>query len=265
MNPRIIVVIFLFTGFVAGAQMNSGFPDNFNAEYHFLQGYQEGTDCLGKTVIFKLKPEYRTILDDHNNALSRYIASLHPTGIARKFPNHKQPVQTHNALGQALTDLSLIYQFSYTENHQLQKVIAEIIATGMVSYAQPLFLDQPMGDDPFRTLWTPNDTSISLQWYLTKIGAITAWDLDTGSSSVIIAVVDGGTNFSHPDLMDNVYYNLADTIDGLDNDNDGYIDNYRGWDVGDGDNNPQYIGAFNSAHGTAMCGLAAGSSNNVLV
>jgi len=263
MNPRYLVWLFWLVSAGSFAQQPSGFPDNFHPEYFQFPDYQEGTDCLPKTVIIKLKPGYRNALEPaSDNALLRFIRSAGIAALQKKFPLHKPPVRATNSIGQELTDLSLIYELVYTSDMKLPRVVNEVIATGMVEYAQPHFIDRPM-EDPLRTLWTPNDTSIGLQWYLGKMGVLSAWDLDTGNASVIIAVVDGGTNFAHPDLTQNIYYNTADPVDGTDNDNDGYIDNYQGWDVGDGDNIPQFIGPFNSAHGTAMCGLAGGSSNNV--
>lgn len=264
MNIRFIYVVFFFVTTSVNAQVNFGFPDNFNPEYYQFPDFTEGVDCKEKTILFKLKPEHRNVLNvGERNGLKRYIEFLNPVSLKRKFPLHSKPLTEYNTLGQPLTDLSLIYEFSYSKEIPVQKVFNEFIASGMVLYAQPLFYDQPLNDNPLKIQWTPNDTNISLQWYLTKIRAIDAWDIDTGSDNVIIAIVDGGTNFTHPDLLDNIYYNLSDTIDGIDNDGDGYIDNYTGWDVGDNDNYPQYIGTYNSAHGTAMCGLAAASSNNI--
>lgn len=262
MRPGALVFSIFLLATSAWSQ-TAGFPDNFHPQYFSFPPVQEGIDCLPHTVIFKLRPEQRQCLaPGHDNALRRYLDHTGILSLERKFPLHKAPEQPFNSIGQPLTDLSLIYELRYTADIPVLRVVNEINATGMVLYAQPHYIEQHL-EDPLRPAWTPNDTSISLQWYLTKIRAIDAWDTDTGSASVIIAVVDGGTNFSHPDLGQNVYNNMADTIDGLDNDNDGYIDNYRGWDMGDNDNNPQFIGAFNSAHGTSMCGLAAGSSNNV--
>jgi hypothetical protein len=176
-------------------------------------------------------------------------------------PNHKPPAVATNRYGQKLADLSLVYVLEYASDVPVWRVVNELAGSGVVEYAQPWFIDQPLHD--LQTLFTPNDTSLYLQWYLSKIRALEVWDSTQGDTTIVIGIVDGGTNFSHPDLIDNVYYNYADPINGLDDDNDGYVDNFRGWDVGDNDNNPQYIGAYNSAHGTSMCSVAAASTNNI--
>ncbi len=74
---------------------------------------------------------------------------------------------------------------------------------------------------------------------------------------MVVAITDGGTNFAHPDLL-NVAYNTADPIDGADNDADGWVDNYRGRNTGDNNNNPQY----NVNHGVAVTGLSSATTNN---
>lgn len=87
-----------------------------------------------------------------------------------------------------------------------------------------------------------------------------AWDgaQGYGSASVIIAIIDGGVNWSHPDLR--IWVN-DDPIDGVDNDGNGKIDDLRGWDFGDNDNNPD-DNASSAGHGTACAGVAAAIANN---
>ncbi|MCZ2443568.1 MAG: hypothetical protein LC101_07320, partial [Flavobacteriales bacterium] len=218
----------------------------------FPSTLQENIDIRPKTIILKVKPAYRSFCQNNAvqvQALQPILSRLLPIEIHKLYPHHTPPERPFNSYGQALTDLSLIYQLSYQADIPVLTVVNQINASGVVLYAQPAFIAQPLHDN--QVLFTPNDTSISLQWYLNKIGCFQVWDSTQGDTNVVIGIVDGGTNFTHPDLVTNVYYNYADPIDGIDNDNDGYIDNFRGWDVGDNDNNPQYIGAFNSAHGTS--------------
>lgn len=218
---------------------------------------------LPATVIFKIKPAYRLYCDAHDIHLPAFVAlknRIQPVSIRKMHPHHRAPQSTVDEFGQSLSDLSLIYVLNYESNLPVLRIVNELSGSGWVEYAQPWFIDQPLTD--LQTQLTPNDTSIHLQWYLSKIGTLQVWDSTQGDTNVVIGIVDGGTNFTHPDLMANVYYNWADPINGLDDDNDGYIDNFRGWDVGDKDNNPQYVGVFNSAHGTSMCGIAAASTHN---
>lgn len=240
-------------------------PDNYHPAYFtWPDTLKPGRDYVDQTVIFKVKPVFR-----HNCFLQQinlpvfkaFKEKLGNVSLQKMHPTHQPPKTLHNRMGQKLADLSLVYVLHYDAEVPVLQIVNQIASSGIVEYAQPWFIDQPLHD--LQTMLTPNDTSLHLQWYLTQIKAIQAWDSTQGDTTVVIGVVDGGTNFSHPDLMDNVFYNYADPVNGVDDDNDGYIDNYQGWDLGDNDNNPQYIGAHNSAHGTSMCSVAAASTNNV--
>lgn len=107
---------------------------------------------------------------------------------------------------------------------------------------------------------TPNDTYASSQWALTKMWAQQGWDITTGNVSNIIAIIDTGTQLNHPDLDDKIWDNTAEATGtpGVDDDENGYIDDNQGWDFGNDDNNPTDV----DGHGTAVAGAAAAESNN---
>ena len=108
----------------------------------------------------------------------------------------------------------------------------------------------------------PSDPSFSLQWHLDKIMAPDAWDTAQGDSSFVVAIVDSGVDYMHDDLKANLAYNYDDPINGLDDDEDGYVDNYYGWDFGSNDHDPMVDGTNFLAHGSSICGVAAASTNN---
>ena len=110
----------------------------------------------------------------------------------------------------------------------------------------------------------PSDPSFFLQWHLNKIMAPDAWVTAQGDTSFVLAVVDSGVDYMHDDLKDNLAYNYDDPINGLDDDNDGYIDNYYGWDFGSNDHDPLVDGTNFLAHGSSICGVAAASTNNAI-
>lgn len=110
----------------------------------------------------------------------------------------------------------------------------------------------------------PNDPRFSEQWALSNngrdIGATAAWDRTTGSTKTIIAIIDSGIDFSHPDLANNQWLNRLEKADSTDNDNDGYVDDLHGWDFV-ADNNSM---ADQNGHGTAMAGIIAAEGNNAI-
>ncbi|MBK7868385.1 MAG: S8 family serine peptidase [Ignavibacteriales bacterium] len=104
----------------------------------------------------------------------------------------------------------------------------------------------------------PNDPSYNSQWYLAKIKAADAWDINQGSTSIIVGIDDTGVDWDHPDLNANVWINPGEIENnGIDDDNNGYIDDFRGWDFGGSngtpDNNPM---EDQPDHGTHVAGCA---------
>jgi subtilisin family serine protease len=117
----------------------------------------------------------------------------------------------------------------------------------------------------------PNDLQVE-QWAYQDIGAYVAWNYFTGSKKVVVAVIDNGFDSFHPDLRDNLWVNEKEIRNnGLDDDNNGYVDDYYGWDFFDNDNNPRpqtvdltVIERKNKIfnHGTVVAGLIGAVGNN---
>lgn len=105
------------------------------------------------------------------------------------------------------------------------------------------------------------------QWWTTAINAETLWNTPVTSSYVpTIAVLDTGFALGHEELAGRWATNPDDPVDGIDNDGDGYVDDWRGWDFADDDNDPQ-AGAVDpsgtgTTHGTMTAGAAAATGNN---
>jgi subtilisin family serine protease len=110
----------------------------------------------------------------------------------------------------------------------------------------------------------PNDPLFNGQWALTKISASNAWDFTTGSTNVVVAVIDTGVNHNHEDLGANMWRNPGEIPgNGIDDDGNGYVDDIFGIDVVTPDSDP-LDGATSTGfyHGTACAGVIGAVGNN---
>jgi hypothetical protein len=113
----------------------------------------------------------------------------------------------------------------------------------------------------------PDDPQYGSEHHLPQIMAPEAWDYQKGDSAVVVAIVDNGTDYLHPDLWDNVFTNEAEASGspGVDDDGNGYVDDVHGYDVADEDADPSPAppdpdGWYD--HGTLTAGAAAAVTNN---
>ena len=127
-----------------------------------------------------------------------------------------------------------------------------------IAFAEPNYIrraTQVPPDDPrYGELWGLNQLSDA------DIDAPEAWATTTGSSTVIVGVIDTGVAYDHPDLAGNIWVNDDDDGDDTDDDNNGYFDDLRGWDFVQDDNTPlDYEG-----HGTHVAGTVGAVGNNAV-
>ncbi|MBN1354860.1 S8 family serine peptidase [bacterium] len=108
----------------------------------------------------------------------------------------------------------------------------------------------------------PNDPDYDqFQWSLQTVQADKAWDITHGSTDTVIAIIDSGTDMDHVDLTAAIWHNTADPINGMDDDSNGYVDDYNGWDFYGNDNNPDNV-LVDNMHGTHVAGISGAVTNN---
>jgi len=137
--------------------------------------------------------------------------------------------------------------------------LAILRSSSYVQYAEPEFVRRKMStlpDDPFFT----QQWAVSPNPLQTDTRATAAWDLYTGGTDAPVAIIDSGLKYDHEDLALNVWTNPDEILDGIDNDGNGKIDDLRGWDFVDNDNDPEDATA--EGHGTRVAGVIGARGNN---
>jgi subtilisin family serine protease/photosystem II stability/assembly factor-like uncharacterized protein len=158
--------------------------------------------------------------------------------------------------------VSRIYEVSYSSGVDPYSVCKDLMTNPEIEYAVPVFVRYT--DD-----YTPNDPQMGQQWAINILQMKKAWDISKGSPDIVIGIVDSGVFWTHEDLAANIWTNSKEIPDNnIDDDSNGYVDDYRGWDLignwsGSGDfiedNDPSNVAGN---HGTHVAGCAAAVTNN---
>lgn len=113
----------------------------------------------------------------------------------------------------------------------------------------------------------PNDSLVSSQKMLETISVFKAWDIEPGSDSVLIGISDSGVLQEHEDLADALFVNTNEIPDnGIDDDGNGFIDDYNGYNFCTKDDGTKPGNTFNNreGHGTAVAGICGAVTNNAI-
>ena len=160
-----------------------------------------------------------------------------------------------------------IIAFSNATLDTVPSAMQALSAEPTVVYSEPDYLARPL-------VSTPNDTDFGRLWALHNTGqdfgvpdadidAPEAWDLSIGSSNVLVAVIDTGIDYTHTDLCANIWINPGEagplSTNTLDDDGNGFVNDFRGWDFYNDDNDPM----DDNGHGTHCAGTIGAVGNNV--
>ena len=148
-----------------------------------------------------------------------------------------------------------LWHFTWSSNHDAIDYLDDFGSLAAAEWAAPNFVYESEMD------LTPNDPDVGSQYHHTVMQNYSAWDTTVGSPNIIVAVTDSGFDWDHPDLDDNIWTNTDEIAgNGIDDDNNGYIDDIRGWDFVSNDNNPDE--SSSSSHGTHVAGIVAAEIDN---
>ncbi len=159
-----------------------------------------------------------------------------------------------------------VYRLKITDGTPVDHMVDSLKTNPDIRIAEPnyLLVFQKAPYTPNDPLWESNDEgddprdSVYDQWGPAKLGANIVWH-DSRGEGVIVAIIDTGIRYDHEDLAENIWINEDEIPDnGIDDDDNGYIDDYRGWDTHGNDNDPWDSGS----HGTGCAGIVGAVQDN---
>lgn len=172
------------------------------------------------------------------------------------------PASTRRGKIAAASELGRWYRLRVDSRVSPEKIAADFAALPRVELAQPNFVRRETQAE------TTRDSLYSAQWNLPAI----AWRSDVLADEIVVAIVDSGVEYDHPDLEGQLWLNAREVegVTGVDDDGNGYIDDILGWDFTDAPGLPglgDYLGRDadprdESGHGTHVAGIVAAAVDN---
>lgn len=233
------------------------------------------------------KAKYESLLTQHERAPGELIVRLSKSGMA------SVGVQSVDSILSTRVGIRSVEAFETNNEFYLVKLnsdkdaalfMEEMVSNPSVQYAEPNYILKALGGrDSTSAEVVPNDAEFSKLWGLKNvgqkdpdgeqdgkagadIGATKAWATTTGNRAILVAVIDTGVDYSHQDLINNIYSNPGESGNGkesnrIDDDGNGFVDDFHGWNfAGVSTNDPM----DDNDHGTHVSGTIGGMGNNGL-
>ncbi|NJM61157.1 MAG: S8 family serine peptidase [Oscillatoriales cyanobacterium RU_3_3] len=179
--------------------------------------------------------------------------------IALPNPATSAPQTNSNSTAEQLPQWR---EVKFAANADLQQIKAKLASDPRVAAVElnyELSIQETPNDPKFKQLWGFNNTGQTDGTPDADIDAATAWDVQKGSKNVVVAVIDSGVDYKHQDLAANIWNNPGEIAgDRIDNDNNGYKDDVRGYDFINKDSDPM----DDNSHGTHIAGTIGAVGNN---
>ena len=213
-------------------------------------------------LLIRVTPQAQAELERlHAKApLQKFHDQMGVRSIYRIFPHVAHPESNPN--------LERIYLLRFQTSTDLYAVKAAYAAHPLIEAVEFNHIRQTQAAEII-----PDDPHFEEQWSLSLIDMPGAWAIEKGDPEVIIAVVDTGFDYTHEDLASQTWINPGEIPDnGIDDDNNGYIDDVHGWDFStlpSGDGNQEPVNGDNdpideSGHGTHVAGIVGAAVDNQL-
>lgn len=239
----------------------------------FSQGVSAAFLLFGLTVIAGAVPNPSVPEYVEGDAIVTFKSSVSPAGAQQALTGHSLTWRSQFAGFSRLwgEQTGLVH----ANNRTTTQLIAELSRDPLVETAEPNYLRRvtttPPNDMLFTNLWGLQNTGQTISGSFgiitgtagADIRFVPAWTLaqQPGTNRPVVAVIDTGVDYRHPDLASNIWINTAENpTNGLDNDGDGYKNDYYGYDFADSRSDP----ADSGFHGTHVAGTIAAVGNNAM-
>ncbi len=271
---RLAMLMFLLPMLASSPLSQAAVGDHArNTPSHNPQAGVSSNDVVPGIVVVKLKHS-NSVADgpvvQGADPLSSAFANRGVTSLARAFPLAVSVSDADVTKGKV--DLSQIHFATIPSAMNPMEVAARLADLPQVEYAEPKYYSY--------TCDVPNDSDYLAmqQVYFDRMNVSAGWTLQKGNPDVVIATVDGGTNWQHEDLKQNMWVNPiedmnhngvfdqfpapAGDLNGDDDDGDGFVDDVVGWNFADSTNNPRGHLAGSADHGTKTASVFGAVTNN---
>lgn len=218
---------------------------------------QNNLEAPSNELLVKFKADEELSLDRFENQCRGKLAVLslgYPVSTIEKFGNLSDRQMYKITFTEDQNIAELIHFYTQTEWFEYVEANHNLEIHGFRVHATDPYYDNQWGfynDGTFPLVTCTPDADIDMH---------VAWDTEKGSEDVVVAVLDSGINFDHPEFTGRIWINSDDPADGTDNDGNGYTDDMFGWDFVNNDNDP----TDDQGHGTSVTAVIAANANNGL-
>ncbi len=229
--------------------------------------------------------KYSALLSQHERLPGELIVKLSDSGMsalqAQSVEQLFDASQFRIASVEAFETNNSYYLVKLQGDNQTAAFLEAATQNPAIEYAEPNYVVRALGSKDANSEVIPNDADFSKLWGLKNTGqkdssnvdgvpgadinATKAWATTTGSRNILVAVIDTGVDYNHPELKDNIFINSAEfgggkEANGVDDDGNGFVDDFRGWNFASGKstNNPM----DDNEHGTHVSGTIGAKGND---
>ncbi len=203
------------------------------------------------------------------NTESEFVAGELIVQVKEVLPDNLSALGIHSVqqICKDKNGQSKIYVLHFDESEDVVAKKEDLLQTGSFIWAEP--------NGFMKGCVTPNDSMFFRQYGLENLGSFNltfstadsdsdlpeAWNIEQGDTNVVVAVLDGGIALAHPEFAGRIWQNYTENpINNIDDDGNGYIDDYQGWNFAYDTNSP----ADDLGHGTSVAGVIGANANNAI-